>query len=355
MKNRKVNEQNMIFLRMDVTCRMSWKKRLPFATQVPLESLIRMSGKRLLLPFYHAVSDEKLPHIESLYPVRNIALFRQDLEFLCCHFEPIDLETVRQSIHQPLAKPAFHLTFDDGLREMYEVVAPILKEMGIPASFFVNSAFVGNQDLFFRYKVAAICALEPKTPSDLHYSSHQKEADKEINEVAKKLLQLKYEDIPLIDESAEDFGLDVQAFLENQQPYMTLDQLKSLANDGFTIGAHSIDHPEYRFISLKEQLRQTEESLRFVEEEIGGKIRAFAFPFTDFGVQEAWFTHFYKGNEPLLDVSFGTAGLKEDVFPQHFQRVPMEGTLLSARQLIHSEYLAYLLKRPLGKHKIRRT
>ena len=82
-------------------------------------------------------------------------------------------------------------------------------------------------------------------------------------------------------------------------------------------------------------------------------IKAFAFPFTDHGVSNEFFR--LAKSRKVFDISFGTAGLKEDEFPFHFQRFPMEGTGLGASQLIKGEYFYYILKRLIGKHKIQRT
>src|SRR5205814_9799266 len=46
-----------------------------------------------------------------------------------------------------LRRPCFHLTFDDGFREMYDIVAPILERAGAPATFFLNTAFLDGGGL----------------------------------------------------------------------------------------------------------------------------------------------------------------------------------------------------------------
>ena len=48
------------------------------------------------------------------------------------------------------------LTFDDGHLEMFEVVAPILSKRGISATFFLNTGFLDNKDMFFRHKASLL-------------------------------------------------------------------------------------------------------------------------------------------------------------------------------------------------------
>ena len=48
------------------------------------------------------------------------------------------------------------LSFDDGLVECHQVIAPLLMTKGVPATFFLNNHFIDNRDLFFRYKASLI-------------------------------------------------------------------------------------------------------------------------------------------------------------------------------------------------------
>ena len=45
-----------------------------------------------------------------------------------------------------ISSPAYHLSFDDGWDNLYRNAVPILKQLGIPATFFVISGLVGASD-----------------------------------------------------------------------------------------------------------------------------------------------------------------------------------------------------------------
>ena len=66
----------------------------PIAHRIPLEPLIRSSGIRLFLPFYHAVADEAPPHIKHLYRTRTVEEFRSDLAYMLRFYTPISLQTL---------------------------------------------------------------------------------------------------------------------------------------------------------------------------------------------------------------------------------------------------------------------
>ena len=48
----------------------------------PMKTMIKMSGQDLIFPFYHAVSDNPMPHVEKVYPLTSLKKFRKDLDFL---------------------------------------------------------------------------------------------------------------------------------------------------------------------------------------------------------------------------------------------------------------------------------
>ena len=121
-----------------------------FSSNIPLDYLVKFSNKKLILPFYHTVSDTYLPHVSPLYAVRTTQQFRKDLDYICKYFRPITLQELTEIVryNKEITEPAFHLTFDDGLHEIYSVIAPVLEEKNIPATIFLNTDFIDNKDLF---------------------------------------------------------------------------------------------------------------------------------------------------------------------------------------------------------------
>ena len=51
---------------------------------------------------------------------------------------------------------SFLLTFDDGFREIYDIIAPILLDKGIPATFFISSGFLDNRELCYQHKASLL-------------------------------------------------------------------------------------------------------------------------------------------------------------------------------------------------------
>lgn len=112
------------------------------------------------------------------------------------------------------------ITFDDGYRDNLLCAAPILKKFNIPATFFVTTGYIGTARVF---------------PWDSKNS------------------------IP--------------------NALMTWDEVRNLAELGFEIGAHTVNHPDLGVTLSADARREIRESKQHVESELGRKVEAFAFPF----------------------------------------------------------------------------
>lgn len=268
----------------------------------------------VFLPFYHLVSDRRL-HYRHNYLYRNITQFEIELDFYLEHFKPVPLDYLLTNPKS--TEKVFHLSFDDGLRECAEIVAPILLNKGIPATFFVNPDFVDNKGLFHRYKASMIYDFLIENPDPSMATIF-----KTYGLNTEKLLKAYISKSSMLDEIATLLGIDFQDHLDKEKPYVSKLQLKSMVKQGFTIGAHSMNHPEFWKISEEEQVQQVKDSVNWVKNRVNPKINTFSFPFTDDGVAAKTIARLKE--EKICDLTFGTAGIKYDSIPNHFQRYPVE-------------------------------
>jgi peptidoglycan/xylan/chitin deacetylase (PgdA/CDA1 family) len=295
------------------------------------------------LPFYHVVSDEKLPHILN-YPYRNTSQFEQELDFLLKFFRPVSLKELISGAGEFGQEKVFHLSFDDGLRECATVIAPILLRKGIPATFFINTAFIDNKKIFHKYKASLILNRLVKGQN-----AEVKKLLKNYKLGGRDILKAVISQVKILDEAAQMLGIDFDEFLLKQKPYLTSAQVKKLADAGFSIGAHSHNHPEFGNIPVQDQIEEVKVSIEYVKKLVNPPVSAFSFPFTDSDVP-AHVLQTIK-NEHICDVTFGTAGIKKDVFDFHFQRYPVEQNGPFVRNL-KSEIIYYEMRRWAGKETV---
>ena len=314
----------------------------PLINIIPFSLIKRTGFGELVILYYHVVNDENVPHIKYLYKYKRIRQFCDDLEFLLKQYSPIGLWDVIHWVKNKNILPSncFMLTFDDGLREIYDVIAPILIDKGIPGTFFISSAFLDNQELCYQHKASLLVEKICKGISP--------GAEKKVKEILLKtgfsfsklsegVLKVDYKRRDALDKIAEVLLVDIQRYLNAKQPYLTSGQVKELIDQGFAIGAHSIDHPDYSVLSLTEQLEQTIVSIKQIREKFSLDYGAFAFPNSDTGVSQEFFKKVQASG--LIDITFGTGMMVDRGSRGHRQRVSLENPLLSARKLLAWQYL----------------
>jgi len=317
-------------------------------TIIPFSLLKRCGSSKLIILYYHVVNNEDVPHIRHLYKHKSVRQFDDDLEFLLKNYSLIGLSDVIGWVRgkDNLPPNCFLLTFDDGFREIYNIIAPILVDKGIPATFFISSAFLDNRELCYQHKA---CLLVEKIYKGI--SPGTEVAIKEIlvqiglscSQLTQGVLKVDYRQREALDRIAEVLLVDFQGYLDEKQPYLTSAQVKKLIDRGFAIGAHSIDHPYYAALSLAEQLEQTIGSVRQIRERFGLDYGAFAFPHNDAGLSQEFFKKVQESG--LIDITFGTGGMVDGDLRSHRQRISLEKPLLPAREIIAWQYARKLYKK----------
>jgi len=311
------------------------------ASLVPVNVWHTACGCPPLLPYYHMVSDESLPHVRPLYRYRSVRRFSADLDFFLKYFRPIGLDELLGSMNSEKELPAraFCLSFDDGFREMAEIVAPILRAKGVPAIFFVNSGFVDNFEMAFHAKLALVL--------DHLQHSKTKGLARRVDDVlvsagitgrntVERVGNIRYANRSVLNDVGSACELDFDDYLKKRRPYLASEQIRRLLRDGFFIGGHSVDHPLYRDLTLREQLEQTRQSMDFVRDRFGVKDAAFAFPHMDDGVRPEFFEAVHR--EGIVQISFGTGGMLDDERRGHWQRFSMEKTFSGPAAIVSRQY-----------------
>jgi hypothetical protein len=309
---------------------------------IPFQMLLKIKGKNLLLPLYHMVSNERIPYVIHRYAYRSIKQFQNDLDFLQKYFSPISLSDLIKSVRGDLEikSRSFLLTFDDGYKEVAEIIAPILLKRSLPAVFFLNSAFVDNNEMFYRDKASLIIDKIDKIKggrilqeiSELVMSKSP--ARKHIKSA---ILGINYQNRFLIDEAARLLHVDFNRYLFEKKPYLSSNEIRDLINQGFIIGAHSIDHPLFCDLKLEEQIDQALISLYKLKVLFNMKYNVFAFPHTDLGVKRTFFEETHVNGQ--IDISFGTSDFLNGLYANNLQRQPMERGTAHAK-LIYKRLLS---------------
>lgn len=229
---------------------------------------------RLLMVTYHYVRDlpnTPYPKIKGLL----ISEFRRQLEVLSSRYQMATWESITEFLkgtYKP-KRDMCYLTFDDGFRDHYENVLPILIEKDMTAAFFpitgcleenvVASAHKNHflmaslsfQDLYERF-TRIIRAVAPNLSLTADPKVVQATYPWEEPEVATYKYYVNFSLPVHIREQVLD-ALFVEVFEDERafaaELYMNWDQVQEMRRLGMTIGGHSHRHRALVSLSLEDQ------------------------------------------------------------------------------------------------------
>lgn len=271
---------------------------------------------------YHVISDESLPHVRHLFDYKTPAMFEQDLIYLQDRYRLISYHDLLLAHDGKLKLPrkSMLLTFDDGYAECFWCARPLLLKYGIPCMFFVTTDWVDNRRLFYRNK-ASLCIDSVEAFDDLSWADAANRLRRAFGRpfvtregFSEWIKALGIDAENSIDEACEVLRVDTAHFLASCQPFMTLKQVKRLAADGFTIGAHSKSHPRLQLVDPDRAAQEIVESSRIVQQWTGQAYVPFAFPFSS-GDMDGRFLEALLSENQFIRVLFGTRQLRKDDDP----------------------------------------
>lgn len=327
--------------------------------EASLTAAIPLSVYRAVLPreviglVYHTVSAGRLPHVSPLYPFKTPAQFARDLDLLRDRFSVVAYPDLPARGGASTRRQAAILTFDDGYAECHTVVRPLLQERGLPGTFFIATDFVDNRRMFYRNQIAlCLAALDERQGEEIAELLPRLEAAlgapvPDAAEARARVRAIPPEATGALEAVLEILHIDVRAYLATREPYLTRAQIRELAREGFTVGAHSRSHVKFNRLSPEAQAAEIVESCRAVQEMTGQAEVPFAFPFSGAGVDLRALDR-VRRRHPVVGALFDARGVHPG--PWAHDRVwadpppmgPDESNLL---KLIHEAFQAYALWR----------
>lgn len=250
------------------------------------------TNRRVTVVMYHFVRDlrhSKHPDIKGL----SIEEFRGQVAYIRRYYNAIAVEDLLAALgspDQPLPPRALLLTFDDGYRDHFENVLPVLAENGLRGCFFPPAKAVTKHEVLDVNKIHFILAAVPdKTrlltslftlldeargefqlrDRDDYYRqlAHPGRFDTAEVILIKRLLQRELPEVlrkSITGELFEQYVTqDESAF--SQELYMGIAELRAMREAGMWIGSHGYDHYWLDTLDEQAQEREIDLSLRFLQ------------------------------------------------------------------------------------------
>ncbi|MAZ26200.1 MAG: hypothetical protein CL868_03855 [Cytophagaceae bacterium] len=315
-----------------------------------------MLGKlntRPIVGYYHLIDNKTPGHIKHRYSFKDIDTFVADIKLLKKYYTPLDPKLLFQEGFK-IPENSFLITFDDGLRQIYQHAYPILAENGLTALNFLNPHYVDNKDLPQEYLCSVLIEhVHQSTQGKISQIADFLETRATPDAVQQSINSCAYDKRGAMTKHIMDIlGFNLEQYLHEEKPYMSLQELTEMKDTGFYFGGHTMSHPRMLQLSLEEQARESMDSIDWVRQNLGLDYSAFAFPFTDKGMTTTLINKLFSYDDKL--VIFGNSGIREDMHPRIVQRISLEKPERDTARHIAMENLYSTYLKLTGKYHIKR-
>src|SRR2546422_3909083 len=233
---------------------------------------------------YHRVADPKdglalNPFLISATP----ATFARQMRYLAEHYHVVAMEDVLRAVEQGVHLPSrsILLTFDNAYCDFGEIAWPILKRYRLPVTLFVPTAYPEHPDWAFwwdrLYRAVAYTSLTelhdtPLETLPLDTASHRQDSLRKMQDYVKTFPH--QEAMVLVDEICARLG-EKQT---DQMSVLNWDQLRQLAKEGVTLGAHTRTHPIMTQLPSAQIYEEIVGAQQDLKREVGNVLPIFSYP-----------------------------------------------------------------------------
>jgi peptidoglycan/xylan/chitin deacetylase (PgdA/CDA1 family) len=209
--------------------------------------------RHLVVLNFHRVREEASPFHEGMIEI-NPQRFREHLGWISKRVTFVGEKQILTL--QPGKRTKMMLTFDDGYSESHEVIAPILEELGIPATFFVAPALIDRRVLGAWDRIAYL--VKKVQAKRFQFRGHEFSLEKGTRNIYLQLGRMSQNSIPdqgdeFVNELALSLGISLPTAEEQSRELLTWNQIRDLERRGFSIGCHGFSHRVLSSLSREEQ------------------------------------------------------------------------------------------------------
>lgn len=242
---------------------------------------------RAIILVYHRFAEERdggyrLPHLEAKE-------FWRQMKHLKKWYEVIGMDDLADLLERRESprRPSIAITIDDGYLNNYMIAYPILKKLGLPATIYLTTGFIGSRKAPWVDDLAEVLAAAG--PGELFFPEVLGQERIDIStdrgkkmageSLFKALLPLRLEDkARLLEGLRKKIGVGKDPGDKSERKMMNWEEVEDMSANGISFGAHTVSHGTLSRIEMAEARREILESKRAVEKRLGKKVRHFAVP-----------------------------------------------------------------------------
>jgi len=254
--------------------------------------------KQIVILMIHGVMDDRDgPTWRPLRPRLSADKFDEYLRVLSRRYHFVSLMDAVDMLQgrRPIQPYSIVLTFDDGYRNNVTHALPILRRYNAPATFFVPTGFVNVPRPFWFDRLDYALQQVPVDGRQVKIGSFSMrlegktrvrlcECYKRLRRTAKKLHMPDDEFLRDMEQLAAQLEAESGRALSDIQQdddwsaILTWEQIRQIAEDGVTIGSHTVDHIRLDLVGQDVAKDQLVRSRRDIETRTGESCRYLCYP-----------------------------------------------------------------------------
>ena len=233
---------------------------------------------RLTVLIFHRV----LTEFDPLRPSEPTASeFEERMRWIAANFVVLPLASAAAALQEDrLPRRALCITFDDGYADNHDVALPVLRKLGLQATFFVATGYLDGGRMFNDTVIEAIRQARDTVLDidDFGLGVHALATLEERRAAIDRILpRVKYLPIGQREAVAGTIAERVGARLPDNL-MMSSEQVAALHAAGMHIGGHTVTHPILAGIPLESARDEIGGGRERLEEITGAPVRLFAYP-----------------------------------------------------------------------------
>ena len=255
-----------------------------------------LAKQRIFILLYHKI-DYKAPPFFGVAVRPDV--FEKQICFLKKYYNIVDLADLNQLEQLDRTSPSdlIVITFDDGYRNNHRHAFPILKKYNVPATIFLATDYISNNQLLWHDKLSWILYTAAAVPADrkrlirsglsmgiisnverffVFDSSDRINALRVLAAIFKGFMAEEREDT--LDRLAKACRINTWPGNEDR-PMLSWEEVREMSKHGISFRSHTMSHPVLSDIAVEEARREIGESKRIIEEQIQKPVTTFAYPY----------------------------------------------------------------------------
>lgn len=267
--------------------------------------LYRLLAKRnhAVVLVYHRIIDSADINSSYIQPGMYVTrqAFEMQTEYLFKRYRVMGLEELIEAVKKGnrIKGNTCIITFDDGWKDTYIHVLPILKKYKLSATVFLVSDYVGTNRWFWTDKVSYLLAkyletMEHKESSQTIYPAlHRMDffpliskegltSEQKIEAIIENMKQLDQDDREKTIYELKDLLKHYTLSESSEPPLLSWDEVSEMSRTAITFGSHTKSHAILTKVSKKEATGEIVESKQEIEKRLSKPCQAFCYPNGDY-------------------------------------------------------------------------